>query len=73
MIWVSRIMTINVETILPAVVGRFLDQKYGWNFCTPVGLGLGLFLGVSHLVAISRRRPTTKSAGEADEKTPKTP
>ena len=52
--WISRLTTVVVEMVLPALVGSWLDQQFGTSFLTAVGLLLGVPLGFWHLLVITR-------------------
>jgi hypothetical protein len=52
--WSSRIMAVSAEMVLPGLVGWWLDGKTGWNVFTAAGFALGLIVGVTHLIAMTR-------------------
>ena len=52
--WVSRITTIAVEMVIPAVLGTWLDRRLGTNFLTLIGLLIGVPLGLWHLIKMTR-------------------
>lgn len=59
--WVGRIFAVAIEMVLPALAGRYLDQRFGLGFLALVGLGLGVTLGMVHLLAMTGAfRPPTK-------------
>ena len=59
--WVSRIFTVALEMILPGLGGQWLDRKLGTGFLVLVGFVLGLTLGITHLLLM------TKVAGSKGE------
>lgn len=52
--WAARIMTVALEMVLPAVVGFWLDQRFGTSFLGIVGLLLGVPLALWHLVRMGK-------------------
>lgn len=52
--WATRITTIGLMMVLPALGGRWLDDRYGTKFWSLVGLALGLVIGLMQLVQIAR-------------------
>ena len=60
--WVSRITTVGLMMVLPALGGRWLDDRRGTNYWTLIGLVLGLVVGLWQLLQIAR----PKQRGRAD-------
>lgn len=58
--WVSQVTTVVAEMVLPGLAGQWLDRRWGLKFLGLIGFGLGLTVGISHLLAMTRAR----SAGE---------
>lgn len=54
--WASRIMAIGVAMFLPAVAGRWLDERLGTGFLGAAGLVLGFVSGLTWLVSLGGRR-----------------
>jgi F0F1-type ATP synthase assembly protein I len=53
--WVSRLIAVSFEMVIPGVIGYFLDQWLNTKIIFAiVGFGLGLALGMWHLVRMSR-------------------
>jgi hypothetical protein len=52
--WVSKIMTVALEMVVPAVIGMWLDQKLGTQFLGLLGIILGVPLGIWHLVRMTK-------------------
>jgi F0F1-type ATP synthase assembly protein I len=53
--WASRIISISLEMVLPGLLGVWLDRKFGTRVLfTVIGFGLGLTLGMTHLLKIAR-------------------
>jgi uncharacterized protein YqgC (DUF456 family) len=51
--WVSQITTVALEIVLPVVVGRWLDQRWGTSYLTLIGALIGPPLGFWHLLALT--------------------
>lgn len=60
LIWVSRITTVGLEMVLPALAGGWLDRRFNTSFWTPVGLVFGVVAGFWHLLVMTR--PTSRPA-----------
>ena len=60
LLWVSRITTVGLEMVLPAVAGWWLDGRFHTSFCMPVGLVFGVVGGFWHLLQMTR--PTSRPA-----------
>jgi hypothetical protein len=63
--WAAQIMTVALEMVLPGVVGIWLDRKLGSvALFTVIGFGLGLPLGIWHLLRMTARKevPTDSSS-----------
>lgn len=53
--WVSRILTVSLEMVLPGLLGVWADRSFGTTpLWTLVGFALGLPLGFWHLLVITR-------------------
>jgi hypothetical protein len=57
--WVGRILAVVAEMVVPGLVGRYLDDRWGTSFLTLAGFGLGLTVGIYHLVVMTRPKPRT--------------
>ncbi len=53
--WVSRILVVSAEMVLPGLLGKWLDDRWGVSFLGLLGFALGMSLGVFHLLAMTRR------------------
>ncbi|MBI2478826.1 MAG: AtpZ/AtpI family protein [Planctomycetia bacterium] len=53
--WVAKITTVALEMVLPAVIGKWLDQLLGTHFLGVLGLAVGVPLGIWHLVKMTKR------------------
>jgi hypothetical protein len=51
--WVSQITGIGLEIVVPIVIGRWLDERWGTSFCTAVGVVVGPLLGFWHLLTLT--------------------
>lgn len=71
-VWVSRLITVSLEMVLPGVFGLWVDGRLG---ITPVftllGFATGLTWGVWHLVRITEEKPAKpgESAGPTENHT----
>ena len=55
--WASRVISISLEMVLPGLLGVWLDRKLGTRvLLTVLGFGLGLTLGMMHLLRIARMK-----------------
>jgi hypothetical protein len=54
--WASRIISISLEMVVPGLVGLWLDRKLKARVqvFTIAGFGLGLALGILHLMRIAQ-------------------
>ncbi|MEO1994290.1 MAG: AtpZ/AtpI family protein, partial [Planctomycetaceae bacterium] len=51
MVWVSRISSVSLEMVLPAVGGHWLDNHWGTGpWCVSLGAVLGFAVGMRHLL-----------------------
>jgi len=50
--WVSRIMTVTAEMVLPGLAGQWLDDRYNTGFLALLGFAFGLTAGIWHLLAM---------------------
>jgi hypothetical protein len=65
--WVSRILAVVAEMVLPGLAGQWLDRRWGTNFLVLIGFGLGIALGIWHLLVMtsaSQARRTGKKINE---------
>jgi uncharacterized protein YqgC (DUF456 family) len=51
--WVSQITSIAIEIVLPVIVGRWLDQRWGTSYFTLIGALVGPPLGLWHLLVLT--------------------
>jgi len=71
MAWSSRITTIALEMVLPAVFGHWLDEWLGtWVVFVALGAIVGMTLGLMHLIQMTA--PTNHDA-ESSDKSDSTP
>lgn len=56
-LWVSRIMTVVLEMILPGIAGNWVDSKLNTNYWALVGFGVGLSVAMLHLIQMTRDIP----------------
>jgi predicted MFS family arabinose efflux permease len=58
--WVSRITTVALEMVVPAVIGGWLDQRWGTKYLALVGVILGVTTGLWHLVWMAKKATPPK-------------
>lgn len=54
--WVSKITTVSLEMTLPALIGFWIDEKFGTQFVKLIGLGFGFTLGMYHLLQMTIKK-----------------
>lgn len=62
--WVAKITTVGLEMVLPGVGGHYLDTRLGTGYLAFAGFGLGMVVGILHLVQMARRPPDPPLAAE---------
>ncbi len=66
--WSSRITTICLEMVIPAVIGCWLDQRLGTGMVFVVlGAAAGMTAGMVHLVRIANAEGKTSSDGKSSD------
>lgn len=55
--WVSRILVVSAEMVVPGLIGQWLDSRWGYSFLGLLGFGVGMTLGVFHLLVMTRPKP----------------
>jgi len=58
--WVSRIVAAGLMMVLPGLAGQWLDERFETGFLALVGFGLGIWLAIAYLIAITK--PKAKKA-----------
>jgi hypothetical protein len=66
--WVGRVVAVAVEMVLPGVAGSWLDRVWGTSFLALVGFGVGLAMGVTHLIVMVQASDRSKSDSRSDDK-----
>lgn len=61
--WVSRILAVALEMILPGLVGQWLDTRWGTQFLALLGFALGVSLGVWHLLVMTKSQNSRRELG----------
>ncbi|MCE9554857.1 MAG: AtpZ/AtpI family protein [Planctomycetes bacterium] len=68
MAWVSRLIAVSLEMVVPGIAGHWLDTRWGTQFLAIIGFVFGAVLGVWHLLvmvgAVGKRRPPQSKPGE---------
>jgi len=52
--WVTKITTVGLEMVLPAVGGGYLDRRLNTTYWTLIGLVFGVVFGMWHLLQMTR-------------------
>lgn len=55
--WVSKITTVALEMVLPAVGGSYLDKRFGTQYWTFLGVVFGFLVGMWHLLQMTKPKP----------------
>jgi len=66
--WVSQITAIALEIVVPVVVGRWLDQRWGTSYWTLIGAIVGPPLGFWHLLTLTGVVGQGREKSDNDEK-----
>ena len=53
--WASRVIAAGVAMALPAIAGRWADDRLGTHFLAPIGLVVGFVAGLGWIVRLSAR------------------
>jgi hypothetical protein len=64
--WVARILAVSAEMVLPGLAGQWLDSRWGTQFLVLVGFGLGILLGITHLIVMTSARSGRSHVKEVD-------
>ena len=71
--WVSRIITVSLEMVLPGLGGEWLDRRWGTSpLLLLLGLAIGLSLGVWQLIRMTRSGNMGRGKRSVDSKDPET-
>jgi F0F1-type ATP synthase assembly protein I len=55
--WVSRIITISIEMVVPGLLGYWLDSKLGTKFVFMLaGFVFGVTFGIKHLLKLTQQK-----------------
>lgn len=65
--WVSRIITVALEMVLPGLAGDWLDKRWGTSYLALIGFALGVTVGVWHLLAISKSTATKRGPNPPEQ------
>ena len=52
--WVARITAVSLEMVVPGLAGLWLDERWGTRFIGLLGFGLGVAVGIWHLLVLTR-------------------
>jgi hypothetical protein len=73
MSWASRIMAIGLTMFIPAVVGGWLDDRWGTAMLGPLGLVAGFSVAIIWLARIGRSIPERRRLGRPATRRPDHP
>lgn len=63
--WVSRIMTVSLEMVLPGMAGLWLDRRTGTlPLLTMIGFGAGMTAAIWHLLQLTKRDTRRRKTDE---------
>ncbi|HEY2159203.1 MAG TPA: AtpZ/AtpI family protein [Isosphaeraceae bacterium] len=64
--WATRVTSIGLEFALPALLGGYLDRRFGTgSLLTILGAVFGFVAGMVHLMAIAREEAKSSPSGRA--------
>jgi hypothetical protein len=66
LVWVSRITTVGLEMVLPAVAGAALDRYFQTSYLAVIGLVFGVVAGFWHLIMMTRPPSRPAKPGQDD-------
>ena len=67
--WAARIMTVALEMVVPGVLGIWIDRQLGTvALFTVIGFGLGLSLGMWHLLRMTARKDVSSNIASPKRK-----
>lgn len=67
--WAARIMTVALEMVCPGLLGVWIDRRLGTiAVFTVVGFGLGLSLGMWHLLRMTARKEASSNGASRKRK-----
>jgi hypothetical protein len=67
--WVTKITTVALEMVLPAIGGGYLDKRLGTQYWTLIGVVFGFLVGMWHLLQMTKvkgRSSSGKRGGKGD-------
>jgi ATP synthase protein I len=62
--WVTKITTVGLEMVLPAIGGAFLDKRIGTNYWALIGVVVGMVVGMWHLLQMTRKKDGETGSGK---------
>jgi len=65
--WVSRVTTVCLEMVLPGIGGQWLDERWGTNFLALLGLVIGVTVGITHLLAMTKQAERSKKEKKSQD------
>jgi hypothetical protein len=65
--WVSKITTVALEMVLPAIGGGYLDRRWGTKYWALVGLVVGFSVGMWHLLQMTKVKRSGRGGAKGGE------
>jgi ATP synthase protein I len=59
--WVTKITTVALEMVLPAIGGGWLDKRWGTSYWALIGVAVGMVVGMWHLLLMTRPKQSAKN------------
>lgn len=66
--WVARITTVALEMVLPGLAGVWLDKQLATGVFALIGFGLGMVVGIWHLLVMTGSVGKNKSKSKNKNK-----
>jgi len=67
--WATKITTVALEMVLPAIGGGYLDKRLGTSYWALIGVVVGMVVGMWHLLVMTRTKhvPKKRKHGGSDD------
>ena len=63
---ISRVLAAAVVIVAPGLLGHYLDKRLGTTYLVLVGFGLGLTVGITYLLLLSRQLEAEQKLAEKE-------
>ena len=65
--WASRVTTVAMEMVVPALIGYWLDQRWGTRYVLlSIGAVLGFVTGLRSLIQLTHKNPERRPNDRRD-------